>query len=156
MNIKEFKKDYFVGEDGSIYKKLKPQKCSNGYMDFKDNDKKHHLVHRLVAEQFLGTDDLTLDVNHKDGNRQNNNVSNLEWCTRSENLIHSFNELGQTPIRFFKECNLFYNGEFVKQFGTMREASRYAEQKGAKYSMLEKHRKHNGWEIRCIDYPVGE
>ena len=156
MNIKEFKKGYFVGEDGSIYKKLTPQRCGNGYMSFKDKDKIHHLVHRLVALMFIPTNDTTLDVNHKDGNRANNNYTNLEWCTRSENLKHSFEELGQSPIRFCKECSLFYNGEFVKSFDNMREASKYASEHGAKYSMLEKHREHDGWEIRCIDYPVGE
>lgn len=111
----------------------------------------------MVAEKFLPNEkSMMLDVNHKDGNRENNNVDNLEWCTRSENLKHSFEQLGQTPVRFFKECELWHNGTLIDTFETCREASKYAEKHGAKYSMLEKHREHNGWEIRCIDYSEGK
>lgn len=46
-------------------------------------------VHRLVAQLFLSTWNLTLQVNHKDGNKQNNNVSNLEMCTGKENISHA-------------------------------------------------------------------
>jgi len=49
---------------------------------------KHKLVHRLVAETFIENKDKP-EVNHKDGNGQNNHVDNLEWVTRSENAIHS-------------------------------------------------------------------
>lgn len=48
------------------------------------------LVHRLVAESFLIRDHPSFkEVNHKDGNKLNNNVDNLEWCTRSQNALHS-------------------------------------------------------------------
>lgn len=46
-------------------------------------------VHRLVAETFLPPDEARPDVNHKDLNYQNNVVSNLEWVTHQENLIHA-------------------------------------------------------------------
>lgn len=49
------------------------------------------LVHRLVADAFLeplGNTEMT--VNHKDGNRNNNNVSNLEWLTIGDNIRHAF------------------------------------------------------------------
>lgn len=48
-----------------------------------------HLVHRLVAMAYINTSDTTLQINHKDGNKANNSVSNLEWCTNSENQLHS-------------------------------------------------------------------
>ena len=47
-------------------------------------------VHRAVAETFIHNEDDTLIVNHKDGNKLNNHVDNLEWCTLSENTIHAF------------------------------------------------------------------
>lgn len=158
MEIRHFQDDYYISSTGELFKKLKPQKSRNGYMEFKDKWGEHHLIHRIVAKLFLPKKecDYILDVNHKDGNRENNDVNNLEWCTRSENLRHSFEELGQTPIRYFQRCELFYNDKFVRTFETKREASKYASLHGAKYSMMEKHRRSNGWEIRCIDYPKGE
>lgn len=51
-----------------------------------NNFRKKRPVHRLVAEAFLGTGE---EVNHKDGNKLNNHINNLEWCTRAENHIHA-------------------------------------------------------------------
>lgn len=55
----------------------------------KDGVNKNHSVHRLVAEAFIPNPSNLSDVNHKDGNKQNNHVSNLEWCCRSANLKHA-------------------------------------------------------------------
>lgn len=54
---------------------------------------KNQRLHRAVAELFLPNPDpgLLTDVNHKDGDKANNAVSNLEWCTRSENIQHAYN-----------------------------------------------------------------
>ena len=52
---------------------------------------KQALVHRLVLSTFNPIDGMeNLDVNHIDGNKLNNRLDNLEWCTRSENVIHSY------------------------------------------------------------------
>lgn len=48
-----------------------------------------HLVHRLIAQTFLPNPDNKTEVNHIDGNKLNNNVSNLEWVTSSENKVHA-------------------------------------------------------------------
>lgn len=57
--------------------------CKNGIA-------KNILVHRIVAECFIDNPDSLPVVNHIDGNKQNNNVNNLEWVTYSENTKHAF------------------------------------------------------------------
>ena len=47
-------------------------------------------VHRLVAIAFLPNPDKYPTVNHKDGNKENNHVDNLEWCDRTEQMIHAY------------------------------------------------------------------
>lgn len=55
------------------------------------NSRKLYAIHRLVAETFIPNLEVKKEVNHKDGNKQNNSVENLEWCSRSENAIHAYN-----------------------------------------------------------------
>lgn len=54
-------------------------------------------IHRLVAESFIPNPEGKLEVNHKDGNPSNNNIKNLEWVTKSENMLHSFAKLNRRP-----------------------------------------------------------
>ena len=56
----------------------------------KDSKSKQYLVHKLVAETFLDKTDTSKIVNHIDGNKLNNNVTNLEWTTYSNNTIHAY------------------------------------------------------------------
>lgn len=80
--------------NGHVYQdhpeKITPGSLSkNGYLVCKFSDKLHY-VHRIVAECFIENPLNLKDVNHKDGNKQNNAVSNLEWCTRKHNINHAF------------------------------------------------------------------
>ena len=56
----------------------------------KESVEKNYKVHRLVANAFIENPDGKPQVNHKDGNKQNNNVYNLEWVTAKENTEHAF------------------------------------------------------------------
>ena len=56
-----------------------------------DGKVKHLLSHRLVAETFLENKDNLPTVNHIDGNRENNSVENLEWCSQADNVCHMVN-----------------------------------------------------------------
>lgn len=84
--------DLIVNKDGTIYRQegSKPSIyfTADGYHQFKYRDK-HARVHRVVAEIYLLNPEGLSDVNHKDGNKDNNHVDNLEWCSRKDNLLHA-------------------------------------------------------------------
>lgn len=80
--------------------------------------KKRFFIHRLVALHFCNGYKKDLVVNHKDGNKQNNNSSNLEWVTRSENDLHAFrNRLRDVyPCTFKHRIEAYKNDELTKVY----------------------------------------
>jgi hypothetical protein len=77
---------------------------------WKDKKSKDFLVARLVALTFLGEPPEGFTVNHKDGNRLNNSIDNLEWLSLGDNIRHGFDNLlfsQQKPIRLIKDGKSF-------------------------------------------------
>ena len=82
-------------------------------------------VHRLVAQAFIPNPDNKPQVNHKDSDRANNNVINLEWVTSSENNTHAY-KFGKNYRKFGKEngkskpiIQYDLNGKFIKEWESL-------------------------------------
>lgn len=90
--------NYLCNEQGQIYsliskKIMKTHNDKDGYQQLRMTIKKGKAVtvkaHRLIAQTFLPNPENKPHINHKDGNKMNNAVSNLEWCTAKENNKHA-------------------------------------------------------------------
>lgn len=81
-----------LGNGGSNTSKeriLKPTKNQKGYLYVglcKEGKRKKYKIHRLVAQMFLPNSNNFTEINHKDEDKTNNQVTNLEWCTRAYNM----------------------------------------------------------------------
>ena len=132
-SIEIFNGKYEVSNYGKIrslwFGKVKPIKLldNQGYLEFtvrNGKDKpKHMRVHVAVAEAFLGKRPKGLVINHKDGNKHNNHVSNLEYVTYSENNLHALRtglrkHVDMKPFvkRGEEHCRAKVTEEQVKQF----------------------------------------
>lgn len=86
--------NYMISNLGNVWskrreKQLKPCVNSSNYKKYVLSGKNVY-AHRLVAEAFIPNPNNLPEINHKDGNKWNNYVENLEWVTKSENALHAF------------------------------------------------------------------
>lgn len=100
-NIKSTDRIIYVkhARTGIVYAQLKHgvnlyhKSINGGYLAvrlFKDKCGRHFLIHRIVSEAFIPNPNNYPCINHIDGDKSNNSVSNLEWCTYSHNLKHAY------------------------------------------------------------------
>lgn len=120
-----------------IRERILKQTSNNGYMRVelnKDGKGISYLVHRLVAEAFLNDYNKCLQVNHKNGIKNDNNIGNLEMVTAKENQIHSYHILNTKPsmqghfgsshVRSIKINQFDKKGNFIKIWNSIIEASK--------------------------------
>lgn len=95
---------YWINRNGDVYS-MRAKRVLNKlyhtlgyhqtYLTYFKGGGRFYKTHRLVAMQFLPNENEYTDVNHRNGIKTDNSVCNLEWCTHSENILHSYRELGR-------------------------------------------------------------
>ncbi len=131
-DIENYEGLYKISNFGRVYsvksgKFLKPQKHKDNYLLvnlYKNEKMKTYKIHRLVAQAFIPNPLNLPQINHKDENKANNNVSNLEWCNSKYNINYGTRtekvteKLSKPVLQFTKD------GELVAEYPSTQEAAR--------------------------------
>lgn len=129
--VKEYS-NYEVNQLGEIRHKkrqkiLKPRSNNGGYqyVNFKINGKNTNFaVHRIVANAFIPNPNGYTEVNHKDYNKKNNCVDNLEWVSSSQNKQHSYLKQENKKSRGKAVNQYTKEGIFLKTFDSVSDAAK--------------------------------
>lgn len=129
-DIPDYEGIYQVSNLGKIRNKKGNRKLTlrkDGYLHIpltKSGKTKYYLVHRLVAQAFISNENNYKEINHKDENKINNCADNLEWCNRSYNINYGTANLKRAKTHYVKINQYTKNGDFIKQWNCISEASR--------------------------------
>jgi hypothetical protein len=117
--------DYFVSDSGDVKsfkakrpRVLKKRISRDGYVWYVlqiNGEPKTSRANRLVAEAFIPNPENKNTVNHKDGNKLSNCVSNLEWATRSEQMKHAYAHHLKSPVRGILQGNHVLSEDEVRE-----------------------------------------
>ena len=109
-------------------RRLSPGLITNGYLQvglYKDSKCKLYLVHRLVAQTFIPNPNNYSEVNHKDENKANNTVWNLEWCCRNYNMNYGTRNKRVSEVHRKPIIMLDMNNNILACFYSLQDASEY-------------------------------
>ncbi len=135
---------------------LKGSQINSGYLEVvlcKNKIHKHLLVHRLVAQAFIENSNNKKEVNHIDGDKQNNNVINLEWVTRSENELHSYQSLGKKNKVVNKKAIYLIDEQGNKQeFNSIKACAKFLNvNDGLIHNYIKEDKKYKGYTFERIN-----
>lgn len=131
--IKDFEGLYSISTSGRVLniltrKFLSANRSKNPYLKVnltKDKQAKTFKVHRLVAETFLPNPENKPEVNHKDGDKLNNFLSNLEWNTKKENRDHATKNNLVAISRGIKNGNAKLSNYDIQQIKELHKTKQY-------------------------------
>ena len=121
---------FIITRNGVVFNTVKGQIVAsfirNGYKCVRIHDKNFY-VHRLLAEAFIPNPENKPEINHKDGKKLNNDLSNLEWATYSENISHAYRAglRATTQVRCIEENQLFDSIKEAESFYGMADRTLY-------------------------------